>query len=415
MLSNANKLRLIAQRCSRGIPLSITTTPGISHHYSASPLYKQLKKNQHFIEAIFESAKEYDETIKKINKHETIVQAAGCDANAPAVGTRIKISEFLYANVYDTPQFNFENRDCCIYYKDLFEGKHALFTFDNINDKIVLKNGWQDDVRNLMVKYDLIPKCIRKISFIKDDPKMKNGIISFIGYCADKFETYECGNKITLKIPIKVNNYDEIEHDHSTVARIEFERLCCHLDGYQQTTNLKRNNVQVQKQGYKHSMTLTHQSELMQEKPENVLFGATQQIAASTNQIRTIISSLRKQHRRDPCPHKSIQKLQDETVLKNCQSLQWNREQISGELLSTVSCVHNYHPYMPITLSRYSHTTFPVYPVMKDYFIDNGGGMISTVTNGLTEDNSYASKHKPSTFKLDVQLYLLTDIGKNGL
>eukprot|EP01084_Bolivina_argentea_P039924 73770_1 len=373
MLCNINKFTSIAQQCVKGItPYSITTTPDINHQSSASPLYKQLKSNGHFIDAILESAKEYGEMTKKLNKHKAIIEAAGSDSIAPAVGTEFKIMECLYAVVYDTAQFNFENRDCCIYYKDLFGGNDPLFTFDDINDTIVLKNGWQDDVTDLMFKYDLIPECIREISFTKDDPKGKNGIISVSGCCADKFEKYECGNKITLTIPITVDNYDEMKENNSTVAHIEFEKLCCHFNRHQQPNNSKDND-ECKKPAF-----------------------------TKTNEVKKMTNVIRKKHTRHHCPYKSIQELQEKGVLVDCAGLDLKKDDIPIEKLSTLGCIHNYKPFVPMSVSRYSWTTHYIYPIMKDYFIYNRNGIMQKITNGLSECDAHALTYGLSTFKLGI-------------
>eukprot|EP01084_Bolivina_argentea_P099468 178802_1 len=82
--------------------------------------------------------------------------------------------------------------------------------------------------------------------------------------------------------------------------------------------------------------------------------------------------------------------------------LSLKRNEISMEKLSTLGCVHNYHPHFPITVSRYSWTGFYLYREKKDYFIDGGGGMIQTVTNGLTALNMIKGRYKLSTFKLAI-------------
>eukprot|EP01084_Bolivina_argentea_P039923 73765_1 len=373
MLTNTNKFASIAQQCvNTEIPFSITATPDINHQDSASPLYQQLKNNQHFIRAILESAKEYDEMKIKLNKNKAIIEAARGDSTSLAVGTQIKIQGSLYAVVYDTQQFNFENRNCCIYYKDLFGGNDPLFTFDNVNDTIVLKNGWQSDVEDLMKQYHLIPECIKTISF-KDDTPTKDGIISFIGCCADEFEKYECGNKVTLTIPIQVNNYDEMKEDNSTLAQIEFERLCCHFNRDQQPNNSKDNDIK-------------------DAKP----------VFMKTNQVKKMINVIRKKHARHHCAYASIQEIQEKGVIMDCTGLDLSKDSIPQEKLSTLGCIHNYKPFLPMSVSRYSWTSHYIYPIMKDYFIYNRNGIMQEVTNGLSEYEPHALTYALSTFKLGI-------------
>eukprot|EP01083_Nonionella_stella_P293741 998965_1 len=316
MLSNSQKVDLLSKQIrwsnnTREIPWSITTTPNVNHLYSVSEHYKDLKYNEHIVAAIFDSLDEYDTMMRNLNDQNTILNATRCDEDAPSIGTLHKLSDELYAIAYDTCQFNWDNRPVDILYSHLFGGDDPLLNMRGT--EIQLKDDWRKDVRSLMLQYNLIPTCIRKLTLT--EPSGSDGSIVFLGKCGDKFDEYECGTELTLTIPIDIDEFDGDSHmdSHSCAgAKIKYSHICCHLYGYEQTNDLKQDLLEIQKTGYHHSMILTHISELQKATPNEVISGTAQNSITNPFQIQRIINKYRAQHKRHESPHVSITKLKRE-------------------------------------------------------------------------------------------------------
>ena len=276
MISNLEKLSIIhrvVEENDGDVPDILMVTPHMDPDHSKSALWHKLKENSYIVKNILKADKQYEKLIEKVNKEQVIKMACSLDPDAPPIGTRHPINTRLNAVIFDTPQFNWNDRNFVVPISDIFDGDDPLIL--NRADQWEVNPQWPGPLRLLLKKHKMIPECISKLVSVKDGQVTKSSIdeVKF----TLKPEQWKCGNRLFVYVPLgRIEKLlrSEVAHNHVLLS-MEYAKTCIHIDGLQCPNNLRDSDPEIQKTGYHHSLLLTHREEL-KEEPEKVVWGAAQ-------------------------------------------------------------------------------------------------------------------------------------------